>query len=251
MNLNTKDHESNACPKRVWVMATLADDESFDLSAELPRALQLHLATCSSCKELADSLLVVSAGLGALGRDEPSRSLVQAANDQAKAALAAGGRMTGRVDVPDEPERAHTPTRRVLAFPATWLAAAASVAIFVGLFGAWWLIRSPDGMAQDRVTERATVPHTNHNARPDAKPGPKQADFKTGERLAEVDDAPNTEHSQRVRICNHADHLDAAMCDRIDAVHRAAIPPVRSRDRRPRLDTPEPGVFTKSAPNDR
>jgi len=159
--------------------------------------------------------------------------------------------MTGRVDVPDEPEATHRTTRGISVFPAKWLAVAASVAIFVGLCVAWWSIGSPEVPGRDHVAEHATVPYANRDARPDAKSGPVQTDDEAGERVAEVGDAPKTQEVQRVRICNHTNHLEAAMCDRIDAVHRAAIPPVRSRDRRRRLDTLKPGVFTKPAPNDR
>jgi len=90
------------CAKRVWVMTVLSDDESFGPDQALPPGLEFHLSRCPECRALADELLAVTSGLSGLAATAAPAGLLDRANTQAGAALAAGGELTGRVDPGDE-----------------------------------------------------------------------------------------------------------------------------------------------------
>lgn len=81
---------SNGCPKRLWVMLTLSDDEVLDARGELPLGLRVHLRQCDSCRELSERLLAVSSGLQQLGRPEPPTGLLDKADGQLVDALRSG-----------------------------------------------------------------------------------------------------------------------------------------------------------------
>jgi len=89
--------EAEVCPKRVWVLSVLSDDEALDDPRELPRGLSFHLSRCDSCRAIADRLLCVTESLSALGSLAAPDELADRANRQAQAALRAGGQPTGRV----------------------------------------------------------------------------------------------------------------------------------------------------------
>jgi len=123
------------CPKRLWVMTMLSDDEVVAPGVRLPQGLEFHLKRCPSCRALADDLLGVTALLAEAGAQEPTESLLRRAQRQTEAALRDGARLTGRVDVDAADDGSLVPARagrwRRWGLP---LAAAAMIAIAFGLF---------------------------------------------------------------------------------------------------------------------
>lgn len=99
-DIQTEDQ--TGCPKRLWVMLTLSDDELIADEESLPKGLRFHLSRCSSCQALADRLMAVSSRLRDLAQLEPAEEVVIAANGQLQQALHDGARLTGRVKVSDE-----------------------------------------------------------------------------------------------------------------------------------------------------
>lgn len=92
------------CPKRVWVMATLSDDELCGEGQSVPQGLRFHLSRCESCRLLSERILRVTDSLRDLGGGVPPEGLAGLADVQAGEALRAGARLTGRVDVPEDME---------------------------------------------------------------------------------------------------------------------------------------------------
>ncbi len=137
------------CPKRLWVMTTLSDDEIVRPNGPLPQGLEFHLSRCPSCRALADDLLAVAASLGSDCEQELPESLLGRAQRQTEAALKDGARMSGRVVVDDD-------GADLLDYstPAWWrrwtvpLAAAAMVGVAIGLVS---IMRAP-GVAEPGLT---------------------------------------------------------------------------------------------------
>ncbi len=50
---NVQERDGAICPKRLWVILTLSDDELLEDGETPPRILQLHLSRCDSCRALA------------------------------------------------------------------------------------------------------------------------------------------------------------------------------------------------------
>ncbi|UCE60213.1 MAG: hypothetical protein JSU63_00395 [Phycisphaerales bacterium] len=134
MNPEPENVDAQACPKRLWVMTTLSDDEFTEDSESLPQGLQFHLSRCESCRELADRLIRVGTDLRALAELTPDDALLAEADRRANEALSTGARITGRVAIPEEPEEESCAvgqpgrTRRVP------YAVAAAILLAVGLF---------------------------------------------------------------------------------------------------------------------
>lgn len=99
-----RETDAAGCPRRLWVMLTLSDDELVGETGSLPQGLRLHLSQCESCRVLAERLLSVSQALGELAGVEPPEGLAGRADFQTDEALRAGAKLTGRVDIPDEAE---------------------------------------------------------------------------------------------------------------------------------------------------
>jgi len=137
---DSKVAESLPCPKRLWVLAFLADDEALTADEPLPAGLQFHLHRCPSCREEAEKLKTVSANLRALGSHEPEIGLRAKANLQAKTALADGARPSGLVDVAALEDFLPLRRRRWLLPRIGGWAAAAVLGLAVGLF---WFVESP------------------------------------------------------------------------------------------------------------
>jgi|GEM_PF-5005025 len=78
------------CPKRVWTLSVLSEENPLGDKTALPRGLMFHLSRCPSCRELADRLLAVNGGLAALASQQPEEALVDRANARALAAIEAG-----------------------------------------------------------------------------------------------------------------------------------------------------------------
>jgi len=83
------------CPKRLWVMLSLADDESGEAEGSnsvtqrsTSHLLRAHLAHCPSCKEMADRVLGVQTELAELGSGSPDSRQLQSILSRGLAAAA-------------------------------------------------------------------------------------------------------------------------------------------------------------------
>lgn len=125
------------CPKRIWVLTVLTEDE--DAIGELPRGLAFHLARCSSCRAVADRLRRTNSALAALGAVE-APPLFERAQQQALQALRNGAALTGRVSLDDDCDEDPVRIRSGIGYAR--LATAASVAILI-VAGGLWSLRTP------------------------------------------------------------------------------------------------------------
>lgn len=243
--------EERACPKRLWVMLTLSDDEALESDGALPQGLRFHLSRCPSCRGLADRLQSITDSLCSMSDVEPDGDLQGRADAQAKQALAEGARITGRVTIPEESERLPVAVRGHRW--STWLrysGLAAAAAILVG-FGLYWsaVLASRDGgqlanTVNSPNEQRRITPQT---ARPeDAEPGDaaeggdaadERASGEPDERLADgrgdggIDPVLPRQRRPRMRVCRHYSHVEAAQCENPTCIHRATVlPDVRQRD---------------------
>ncbi len=155
--LTDQPGKESTCPKRVWVMSVLSDDEILLADDEilladdeilrindeplrtgspLPQGLEFHLSRCPSCRALAGELQAVTRGLAELASEDTETSLLNRANRQAMSALMNGARMTGRVEVTTEQ------IGRPETVAAWWrspklisLTTAAAIVLAIGLYG--------------------------------------------------------------------------------------------------------------------
>jgi hypothetical protein len=239
MENNLRETNASACPKRPWVLLTLSDDEALGEDGAIPPGLQFHLSRCAECRALAERLLSVSSDLHALADRQPGQSLAEAANSRALDALASGAELTGRVEIPDEPE----PVRGA---PFGWLragryAAAAAVFIALSLFGLSTLTgekgdnvvdgtpvagRPLEGVARATKKTPAGGEQVRMSDEVPGEAGPAVA--AAGERLAERDEAGPAPLRRR-RIPRHHSHVEAAMSDDPYNVQSAVVLPDASR----------------------
>ena len=234
--LERHEHSVPGCPKRLWVMTTLSDDEAVSGDEPLPQGLRIHLSQCASCRALADELLSVSEGLRCLSASEPDVDLSDQAKAQALTALHEGARLTGRVSVPEEPEPVLTAPARGDWGRFARYAAAAAVFIAVGLFGIVEL-RSPHGRM---ASESAELPPTRialDSVEPEAgqlERGPADSMERIAKAKPPDQGGASASHDPRVtradtrraisrRTCRHHSHIEAAQCDDPHCIHRAVI----------------------------
>ena len=283
--MSSQEHDEAVCPKQLWVMLTLSDDEAFETGEELPRGLQFHLSRCPSCQALADRLLAVSGALRSLADLEPNDDLCARTDSQVTKALDEGARLTGRVSIPDEPERLTVPSHR----PGlgVWLrygtyAAAAAVFLAVGLFtlvelrgpGSRKLADTGDAPGPERALRNSTarqVESVPEHEADDAseqlahgleEPGAAETGdtyglgtSEAGEQVAQAEPAeptPNVPIGRRTRrpLCRYRSHVEAAMSEDPNCVYRAIIlPDAGQRDLgwgRRLFDKPRSTVSTKA-----
>lgn len=235
------------CPKRVWVMTALSDDEVPGSVEELPPGLQFHLSRCAPCRALAERLLAVSGTLRSLSAVEPDSELRHRADVQALTALREGGRLSGRVSIPDEPEV--LPSTRM---SVPWLrygryAAAAAIVLVVGLVGPRLIgPRSPSSVTSRGRGEVSPAPidgASRHTLVGDGRREP------TGEGNTRTAAATEPEEvlvgaaaeTPTRTICRHESPIEAAMCDKPHVLHRVVTLPARRAPRvRPPRSTGDP-----------
>lgn len=243
----TKDEQRKSgqetCPKRVWVLNTLSDDEVIPVGDPIPPGLKFHLARCDSCRKLADELLGVTAVLGQMLDLEPSGELGGQAEAQAMRSLREGAVLTGRVSIPDDP--IPTPTARAVLpwLPYRRFAAAAVILLAIGLYAMFrpdspgiqpgeyphGLVTSPKPGDHPRLIEQNGVPGAPN-------PALAESSQKEGETIRQAEVGPDAPV-----ICNHRTRLEAALCENPNAIHRVAPLPARRRRRvspRPPIDGP-------------
>ena len=222
--------DKTSCPKRVWVMMTLSDDEALPEDGTLPHGLRFHLSRCESCRAVADRLLAVSGTLRSLSSMDPDDDLAERADSQALGALREGAELTGRISIPDEPEPVNHTTGRVKWHRYARYAAAAVVLIAFGLFGLSSL-RGPQGprVARQVESDLPSVSLPDAAFRPSGSSDP---DVQPDERVADAGpaqlavDEPKRERRSR-RPCRYRSHIEAAACDDTYCIHRAVIVPHR------------------------
>ncbi len=149
--LDSRETDTAGCPKRLWVMTTLADDELVGEEGPLPQGLSFHLSQCESCRLLAERLLSVSRALGGLAAVEPPDGLAGRADGRAREALRAGAKLTGRVDIPEVEQELASPGLTVWRYYGRF-AAAALILLCVGLY---WASTRTDSRGQLAVEEPA------------------------------------------------------------------------------------------------
>lgn len=226
---------SDPCPKGVWVMQVLSDDEALGSDGVLPRGLAFHIARCESCGILADRLRAVSRDVAALAEPEPPIDLQDRADARAQGALRAGGAFTGRTNVTDLPAPERSAARIPLPYRLMPYAAAACV-LFVA--GAWWrgasdVERSPDSLTDSpRIASGAEAPAFGFL--PDTPPLEVEDGDHDDPRVvdnASIEGPP----PQLVRIIERRlpiprDHLEAAMGSKSHNVQPAfVLPGMRGR----------------------
>lgn len=220
MPTNPKDRET-VCPKRVWVLSTLADDEQTSIDGELPQGLRFHLKQCAPCREVADGLLAVANGLNALGAIEPDDSLDARAHERLSNALRAGAPLTGRVEIPDDPmfdaalEAYRPPWVRYARFSA-----AAAIIFLIGLVGVFRFATVetvPSGLTSGTGLQKNLVPGRD-----------AAGAHESPEAVANRDSQPRRPAVQ-TEVCLHATYVEAAECDRPNVAHPAMPIPAARR----------------------
>jgi hypothetical protein len=225
MNVITRDPSTlnENCPKRLWVMTVLSDDEAQADAGGVSTALNLHLASCAPCRELADRLLRVGNLLGALASVSPAPALISGADVQLARALDDGAMLTGRVAILDAPAQTLPVRRAARAMRFAGYAAAAMVAIAVttgfvvrlrnGTSG-----QTPQGTSAAALSDRQlNSPHRDNTDAPSPPPylARSPLDPDPTERLTTI------EHHPAGRQCFHSSALEAAECERIHGMHQA------------------------------
>lgn len=228
------DPDGTDCPKRVWVMTSLSDDEATGDAGGLSQGLRLHLAQCKSCRALADRLMTTTGTLRSLSMLEPDDKLVNRATEQALQALREGGKFTGRVSIPDDPEPDQTIPGAAVWSRYVRYALAASVFLAFGLCGLW-VLRQPQRFQVAQVA----IPAAADDAAPAVEAASSILSGKgsgavaeTTERLAatgdeELPDAGSSRAGWSRQTPRYRSHVEAALCDDTHYVHRAVILPGR------------------------
>ncbi len=237
--MKPRDDSGSNCPKAIWVMTVLSDDEALERPGVVPPGLSFHLSRCDSCKALADGLLKVSRELRAMSEAGPSERLFANANVQVLAALREGANLTGRVAIPEELDGLETGIAGLLVgsnrtewYRYARYAAAAVILIAVGLAG-FTRLYGPEGPKVAEKLEPAVSEPPSPSIAPDPADGVPD-EIQLEERLAVVSQPHDesaiepTEQGRRTpRACRHRSHVEAAMCEKAHCIRRAIILPGR------------------------
>lgn len=247
MRVNEEKLESMelVCPKRPWVLTTLSDDEACPDSESVSAVLSLHLSQCSTCKALAYQLTGLSSELRRLADLEPATALFAQADQQAHQALTDGARLTGRVDIPDEP--LVTSPARVIRRWWTYGRFAAAAVILLAVGGYFSFFRAPKPSSYlpvvQPVADAASRP-INRAVPGKRPPGPDTALVETTAAETPSDVGGENNDSSAPVICYHQTHQEAAKCEKTNVVHRIR-PMGRRLPRRPGLEPlPRAGMNT-------
>ncbi len=229
------------CPKRLWVLLTLSDDELVGGGGELPQGLSFHLSRCDSCRAVADRLSDTTDRLRALGDFEPSGELFAAATARAVDALHDGARLTGRVDIDDEP--LVLPVEESTSRRTRWAPRLAAAAVIVFAVTVWGAISFRDGFRAHRgagsYASQGVVP-ASEDGRPartrSTPPDPaRQPADEARVRLVDVEQEPVIESEAgpaedspmppKGRIVRHRSHFEAATADELDGPESIIVLP--------------------------
>lgn len=245
--------EAGPCPKRIWILSTLSDDEALGPDGSPPPGLQFHLSRCPACRREADRLRSVSDALRELSTIEPPVALRERADEQLAVALAHGAVSSGRVTIPggdgadfDAPQVRATALRFIGRF------AAAAVLVFaVGWAGLAVLERDVARTFVAQATARPDSPQrrvrTSNSATEFSQPAAGAKDAVA---------AREAEQPQRP-YCTALPYFDNSVPDDTNCIQRAFSLPARGRrdlGLQPpiqRLDNPPPPVSTTRLPSER
>jgi hypothetical protein len=210
----------NACPKRLWVMLALSDDEALEPDGELPVGLRVHLRHCDSCRSLSSRLLIASGGLRSLAELEPPAGALDRANTRLEDAIRAGAIRSARPPSNGRSRASDHPTLGPTSRPrwtsrASYAAAAALAAAFLGpaLWRAAYIDHKPGAALRPAPnaaeaprevrgfpTTDGTAPRRPRDIEPTAPTGIARRP-EPRERLAAGDDDSSPEQTLRPRIC--------------------------------------------------
>lgn len=212
--------KSGACPKAVWVMSTLSDDELIDGAVELPTGLAFHLNRCASCRSLAEGLQAVSRGLHALSLAEPADDLEDQANAQLVRALANGAQLSGRVRIPADEEfdspSVQTLQRRWLDWGNLAVAAVVTI-VAVGVYASYRLTREP----KDNMVHQLNPLPTYQTS----TPGNSDKSPFTDPENSQLADSAKPSSGQATQPRRHHTHIEAADSDDKSAVQYGVVLP--------------------------
>ncbi len=243
------------CPKRLWVLAALSDDEALPPDGSLPSGLRFHLLRCPSCRLDADRLTAVSGSLRELSEETPAVSVLDRANEQLEFALSHGAILSGRLSIPDDiaDERAESDTRpkRISALNIiSRFAAAAVVAFAVGWAGIGFFDYSRSNDDTPRRSSRMAAPAVTISQSIDRGVSPQQ-DQASDQVIALTED----EYEPRP-TCSDSLESGSGLGRDTRCEQRAFSLPIRDQNRSgPRrasmpLDNPPPPVSTTRLPNE-
>lgn len=212
MNVADVEDDQFECPKRVWILTALSDDEHCGEAGGRSPAMQAHLAQCTPCRDLADRLERTTSMLAEAACELPADSLAAAAELQALGAIRAGATPTGRVQVPEVELPACHFGRGAWRRYARY-AAAAVIILSVGLikYAEW---RTYDNSP---VARRAVGPVRDRHG-PVHLTLPSHGD---GGGLAAGD--PEGGASAGPELCIHDNLIDAANCERDHVIHPVTV----------------------------
>ena len=233
--------EDGPCPKRLWVMNTLADDDAVDAAGKLPRGLAFHLSRCPSCKTLADQLLGIGDGLCSLAGAELPETLGPAANSQLEKALRDGARLTGRISVATEPDAEAWSTGPPSRYRSLPYAAAACIALVAGLMAIWGASGTGDQLAGTKpgnsIGESPSSTGDVPLMAPLQQPLPSlvtEVQPTTPTEAETPGDGVGSGHDG----CRHTSEVDALMCERGHPIERAVQLPRRPQRKPSRAGKP-------------
>lgn len=210
----TSNSPNWSCPKRMWVLSMLSDDEALERLDALPMGLEFHLKQCSSCRALAEQLRAVDADLRNLAGTEVPAGLEQQAAAQALEALEAGAQPTGRVELADDPIDAEV--SRIYRLRTTAALAAAAVVVFAVGAVLFFQVSDPD------VPPGPLVNHTS--ARPEFVSEDDPPTEQDADQVQYVAQAPATPTSPRDRrVLAPRSYSEALEFDTEHSFQRATI----------------------------
>lgn len=216
---------TSRCPKAMWIVNNLVDDETDEAPSTLPSAVDFHLAKCESCRTLVNKLRSTTRDLALLAAREVDESLFERATDRAHRAIADGGRLTGRVEFPKESDiTANSGSARSFRHrSAIGLAAAAAIAIVA--FGVYEL-------RQSRTKPSVAPVVAKNNETPEyqaaqAIPNPRSVQSQVAQPVVAAGVTRQTPWPRPIR---HRSVIEAAMADEPGAVqYGVALPDPEER----------------------
>lgn len=229
MNPNPLHDDSaagTACPKRLWVMMELADDESRTAENAPATGLRFHLSRCPSCRALAERMEAVRTELAAMAAAEPDDDLQIRAESRVLAGL--GGLADSATAFTDDEPAPHIVKRR----PGRWLRRSVAAAAALGLIACGWMLRAlivePDRLVAPNSFDRWYIPDAEFASNRDALvialplPPPLDSPVNSSDAAALATVADN--HDSLI-ICRFRNHEDAALWDHPGCAPAAMILP--------------------------
>lgn len=219
------------CPKRLWVMMELADDEGREQVSAPATGLRFHLSRCPSCRRLADELRRTAEKLSTLARIEPPADLFAKAQAQAMHALQQGAVSRYPDEIGEGQTAARIPPRQ--ARSVRWIRGVGALAASLALVTTGWLAHAwyvgPRPPATSSNFSQWYIPSEELAPAAASADDPVNSEEGTSsdEAWVRVDDAGN------VRLCRFRSHDEAALNEDPACIPAAMVlpgpPPRRAR----------------------